>query len=93
MWSVTAYDWKPHSADVIEHNVVRRIRGGDVILLHDGGHQGMGADRSQTVIATDRLVARYKAQGFEFVTVPDMMENQRSAVSSPLSARNGPAES
>jgi len=73
MWSVTAYDWNPHPADVIEQNVIRRLRGGDVILMHDGGHKGMGADRSQTVIATDRLITRYKAEGVEFVTIPEMM--------------------
>jgi peptidoglycan-N-acetylglucosamine deacetylase len=51
-----------------------QIRGGDVILLHDGGHKQMGADRSQTVIATDRLITRYKSEGYEFVTVPQMMQ-------------------
>jgi peptidoglycan/xylan/chitin deacetylase (PgdA/CDA1 family) len=34
----------------------------------------MGADRSQTVLATDHLISRYKAEGYEFVTVPKMME-------------------
>ena len=43
--------------------------GGDVILLHDGGHRAMGADRSQTVIATENLILRYKDQGYKFVTV------------------------
>ena len=52
---------------------MKQVRGGDVILLHDGGHKAMGADRAQTVIATDRLIARYKGQGYEFVTVPEMM--------------------
>jgi len=37
----------------------------------------MGADRAQTVIATDRLIARYKADGFEFVTVPQMVQMGR----------------
>ena len=37
-----------------------------------------GADRSQTVMATDRLIARYKAEGYEFVTVPEMMEKSRT---------------
>jgi peptidoglycan-N-acetylglucosamine deacetylase len=44
-----------------------------VILLHDGGHLDFGADRSHTVIATDRLISRYKSEGYEFVTVPEMM--------------------
>ena len=50
------------------------MRGGDVILLHDGGHQAMGADRAQTVIATDNLIQRFKDQGYEFVTAPEMMK-------------------
>jgi peptidoglycan/xylan/chitin deacetylase (PgdA/CDA1 family) len=74
MWNVTGYDWNAPPAAEIERKVVRQIRGGDVILLHDGGHKQMGADRSQTVFATDHLLARYKAEGYEFVTVPQMLE-------------------
>lgn len=70
LWNVTGYDWNAPPAEVIERKVARQIRGGNVILLHDGGHKQMGADRSQTVIATDRLLARYKAEGYEFVPVP-----------------------
>jgi hypothetical protein len=43
-----------------------------VILLHDGGHRDFGADRSFTVTATDRLIFRYKSEGYEFVTIPQM---------------------
>jgi len=73
MWNVTGYDWKAPPADVIERKVAKQIRGGDVILLHDGGHKEMGADRSQTVMATDRLIVRYKSEGYEFVTIPRMI--------------------
>jgi peptidoglycan-N-acetylglucosamine deacetylase len=73
MWSVTCYDWKPTTADRIEQHVNRQLRGGDVILLHDGSHEGMGADRSHSVEVTDRLISRYKAEGYEFVTIPEMM--------------------
>jgi peptidoglycan-N-acetylglucosamine deacetylase len=73
MWNVTGYDWNAPPAAVIENKVIKQIRGGDVILLHDGGHRQMGADRSQTVVATDHLIARYKAEGYEFVTIPSMM--------------------
>jgi peptidoglycan-N-acetylglucosamine deacetylase len=73
MWNVTGYDWKAPPAAAIEQKVAKQIRGGDVILLHDGGHKEMGADRSQTVLATDHLIKRYKAEGYEFVTVPEMM--------------------
>jgi peptidoglycan-N-acetylglucosamine deacetylase len=78
MWSVTGYDWNAPPAEVIEKKVVRQVRGGDVILLHDGGHKEMGAHRSQTVIATQRLIERYKKEGFEFVTIPEMMNASRA---------------
>lgn len=75
MWTVTCYDWKATTADRVEAHAVRQVRGGDVILLHDGGHLRMGADRGHTVEATDRLIRRYKDQGFEFVAVPEMMKS------------------
>lgn len=75
MWSITGYDWSAPPAEQIEHKVSSRICGGDVVVLHDGGHREFGADRSQTVIATDRLIARYKSEGYEFVTIPEMMRS------------------
>jgi len=73
MWSVTGYDWNAPPAEVIERKIARQIRGGNVILLHDGSHKHMGADRSQTVLATDRLITHYKSQGFQFLTIPEML--------------------
>ena len=52
-----------------------QIKGGDVILLHDGGHLALGTDRSQTVKATDEIIRRYKGEGYEFVTVLQMMKS------------------
>jgi len=74
MWNVTGYDWNAPPAETIERKVEEQIRGGDVILLHDGGHKQMGADRSNSVIATDHLIARYKSEGYDFLTIPQMME-------------------
>jgi peptidoglycan-N-acetylglucosamine deacetylase len=80
MWNVTGYDWNAPPASVIEKNVARQMRGGDVILLHDGGHRAMGADRAQTVIATDNLIRRHRDQGYEFVAVGIAVSHQPSAV-------------
>jgi peptidoglycan/xylan/chitin deacetylase (PgdA/CDA1 family) len=81
MWNVTCYDWKAKSADEIVAHAERQIRGGDVILLHDGSHVRMGANRSRSVEASDRILRRYRGEGFEFVTIPEMMEMQQVAVS------------
>lgn len=78
MWSVTGYDWSPPPAAVIEKKVSSQIRGGDVILLHDGDHRQMGADRSQTVLATDHLITRYKSEGYDFVTIQQMLERAQA---------------
>lgn len=77
MWSVTGYDWNAPPAPEIVQRVSGQIRGGNVILLHDGGHREMGADRSQTVMATDQLITRWKNDGYDFVTIPEMMRLQK----------------
>jgi len=83
MWNVTSYDWQVPPAEKIVKTCVRQMRGGDVILMHDGSHDNFGVDRAQTVLATEMLLERYEAQGYEFVTVPEMMGaavNRQSSV-------------
>lgn len=64
MWDVTSFDWRGKGADAIERCVRKRIDEpatyGHIVLLHDGGHSKMGADRHATVEATQRLIVRYK---------------------------------
>jgi peptidoglycan/xylan/chitin deacetylase (PgdA/CDA1 family) len=79
MWSVSGWDWNNDPAEHIANTVHRQVRGGDVVLLHDGGHQRFGTDRSQSVLATDLVLRHYRDQGYEFVTVGEMMKG-RSAV-------------
>ncbi len=81
MWSVTCFDWHATTAERVEGHAVRRIsrRGGptpQIILLHDGGHVAMGADRSATVDATGLIIRRYHAEGRKFLTIPEMMADQ-----------------
>jgi peptidoglycan/xylan/chitin deacetylase (PgdA/CDA1 family) len=73
MWNITGYDWNAPPAERIAARVSGKIRGGDVIVLHDGSHHGMGADRAQTVLATSMFLERWRAQGYEFVAVSEMM--------------------
>jgi peptidoglycan-N-acetylglucosamine deacetylase len=72
MWNITGYDWNAPSVEFLEQKVFSKLRGGDVILLHDGRHKAFGADRSKTVELVDRLLTRYKDQ-YEFTTIPQMM--------------------
>lgn len=73
-WNITAFDWNPIPADEILGHVIRGIsrnqrrHRASNILLHDGGHLGIGQPRMPSVEATDRLLQR-KPQGLNFVTV------------------------
>ena len=81
MWSVTCYDWRASaSAASIARCAQRQInrKAGNVILLHDGGHKALGADRKSTVEATGEIIRIHRAEGYEFVTIPEMMESRRA---------------
>ena len=72
MWSVTSWDWELKSAEAIERKVWKQVRGGDVVLMHDGSHVRFGVDRSATVAATDAIIRRGKEEGYEFCAVGEM---------------------
>lgn len=72
LWNSIGYDWKTLSPEAIERKVLATIQGGNVILLHDGGHLALGADRSRTVAAVGDLIPRLKSQGYQFATVSEM---------------------
>jgi peptidoglycan/xylan/chitin deacetylase (PgdA/CDA1 family) len=75
LWNVTGYDWDPIGADRIlgklEAGMARNQRSACAsnLLLHDGGHRGMGANRMDTVRAVDRLLTAHAGDGTRFVTV------------------------
>lgn len=74
-WSVTLWDWsKGVTTEKIMRKADHQIRGGDVILLHDGCNVRMGYDRSHSIEATGRILDRWQAEGYEFVSVPEMIE-------------------
>ena len=85
MWSVSGWDWNNDPAGHVANTIYKQVRGGDVILLHDGGHKQFGTDRSQSVRATDLVLRRYLDEGYSFVTVGEMM-NGRAAVDTRQSA-------
>jgi peptidoglycan/xylan/chitin deacetylase (PgdA/CDA1 family) len=76
-WNITAFDWNPISAEEILGNVTRGIernrsrKRASNVLLHDGGHLGIGQPRLPSVEATRRLLDHYKPAGMKFVTVAD----------------------
>ena len=71
MWSRLARDWKPQAAEAVERRL-QRVRGGDIVLLHDGDHRVANGDRRHTVEALEHWIPRWKDAGMRFVTVDEI---------------------
>jgi peptidoglycan/xylan/chitin deacetylase (PgdA/CDA1 family) len=74
MWNSMTYDWNTNSAELIETRaeklIVRNGRHGKAtnLLLHDGGHLTLEADRAASVAAAGLLAERFGAS-HRFVSV------------------------
>lgn len=71
MWSVWAWDWKPQPPEPVIQRL-RRARGGDIVLLHDGDHRVLEGDRRHTVAALEHWLPRWKDAGIRFVSLDEM---------------------
>jgi peptidoglycan-N-acetylglucosamine deacetylase len=70
LWSVTSRDWTSPGEDAIVAKVIREVRPGGIVLLHDFG----GLTREPTLRAVPRIVRALRRKGYRFVTVPEMMK-------------------
>ena len=72
-WSITGWDWQDRQTaeSIARHGL--KARDGDVILLHDGVHTEPQGDRSRSVAATKEILERLTAQGYQFVSIPELM--------------------
>ncbi|WML51351.1 polysaccharide deacetylase family protein [Neobacillus sp. PS3-12] len=71
-------DWSLPGAQVIADHTIRNARSGDIVLLHDGG-----GDRSRTVQALKLILPALKQQGYQFVTVSELLQYQQTKVNLP----------
>ena len=74
MWSASGRDWKLPTKGIVE-SVLRELKPGAVILLHDGrGIDGPSEiDRSSTVEALSDIITRIGEAGFEIVPLSDFL--------------------
>lgn len=73
MWSVIPKDWRPVSAEPIVDRAaegIDSVQKGHIVVLHDGGPEGFGADRHFTTEAVRVLLQRYTDAGKRFISVP-----------------------
>lgn len=76
LWSVDTRDWQERSADDIAGTVFAETRPGSIVLQHSAG--GPGQNLAGTVEALPRIISRLKREGYEFVTIPEMLSRSVS---------------
>jgi peptidoglycan/xylan/chitin deacetylase (PgdA/CDA1 family) len=74
-WDNMTSDWKADkSGDEIIRAILRRAKPGGVIVLHDGRSTKPGYDRNQMLQALPSVIESLKEKGFDFVTIPELLE-------------------
>ncbi len=76
-WSVICRDWMNPGVDVLVERVQQAVAPGAIILLHDGDGLKQASPREQTVEATRVIIRSLKAQGYRFVTLSEVLEQQK----------------
>lgn len=70
--NVWGWDWITQNADSIAKTVLRKVKPGSIIVLHDGKAGNADANRSGTVEAADRIITALKRDGYRFVQLSDV---------------------
>ena len=84
-WSVSPDDWRGPPPEVIAERVLRQVRPGAIILLHDGLGTQVDPHMQNTVIALPTIIEGLQVRGYRFVTVPEFTtaETPESFIPSP----------
>jgi peptidoglycan/xylan/chitin deacetylase (PgdA/CDA1 family) len=69
-WTRGVFDTARPGAGAIAERACRRMRSGEILLLHDGcGTPGIDPRRDQTAVAVPEIVRRWRSAGYTFVTM------------------------
>ena len=71
MWDVDSLDWKSKNEAAILTEIQREVKNGSIILMHD--------IHAETVNALPKVIDYLKGQGYDFVTVPDLLDSRLQA--------------
>ena len=68
MWDVDSLDWKNKNEASILTEIQREVKNGSIILMHD--------IHAETVNALPKVIDYLKGQGYDFVTIPDLLDTR-----------------
>ena len=83
-WSIDPKDWENHDAAAIEKAVLKNVKDGDIVLLHDMS--------TASVTAALSIVDALTEQGYRFVTVSQLAKIRNTRPKPGQVYRNFPAD-
>jgi peptidoglycan-N-acetylglucosamine deacetylase len=78
-WDVTGFDWKQRNPARIAHNVLRKVRAGSIILLHDGDSAGK-QDRQNTVAALPLIIKGLKQRNLQITPLSQLLPERPASL-------------
>jgi peptidoglycan/xylan/chitin deacetylase (PgdA/CDA1 family) len=68
MWTVDTRDWSRPSVSQVVKVASANLKPGNIFLFHDG------QDKMPTPQAVSLLIDQFRAQGYQFVTVSELLQ-------------------
>jgi peptidoglycan/xylan/chitin deacetylase (PgdA/CDA1 family)/GT2 family glycosyltransferase len=76
-WDNMTSDWKAEkSGEEIVQAIIQRAKPGGVIVMHDGRDTRLKYDRSHMLQALPFVIETLMEKGFDFVTIPELLESE-----------------
>ena len=72
-WTQDSEDWELDNVDDIVEHALDSVANGSIILMHDSG-----GNRELTIQALPKIIERLQAQGYELVTVSELLASDDS---------------
>ena len=77
-WSLHSHDTRLKDPQSVARRVLAKVRGGDIVLLHDG-HDLPGRKRVLCADALQLILEGLREQGLECVTIPELLDGGAAA--------------
>jgi hypothetical protein len=55
---------------------LQRVKGGDIVLLHDGDHRSLEGNRTHTVAALKYWLPRWKQDGYKLLSLDKLLKKE-----------------
>lgn len=68
LWSIDPHDWQRPSVNAVVNTVLKEIKPGSIILLHDGQYP------LPTPEAIGIIIDKLQAEGYRFVTISELLQ-------------------